>query len=148
MSWIMEHVHYIGILAAKAIHGWSTKLAAGGLLLLGTFFFDSLHTDALYALFALIIFDFFSAILCAYKNCIPIESRRVFKTALKTTVYFSVVSAAYIAETAVPIAMLDEIILGFLVVTELISILENAAKAGFAVPKGLLNLLTEYKDKQ
>jgi toxin secretion/phage lysis holin len=148
MDWITDHLMYITALVVKAFEGWTTKLAAGVVFSVGSFFFDSLHTDALYALFALIIFDFLAALLAAYRGRVPIESRKVFKTALKIAVYFGVVSAAYITETAVPISLIDEVILGFLVVTELISILENAAKAGFAVPTGLLRVLTDYKNKQ
>ena len=92
--------------------------------------------------------DFFSAILAAYKKGKPIRSSKVFNTAMKIAVYFSLVSAGFIAEKAIPIGIIDDILIGFLVVTELISILENAGQAGYAIPTGLLNTLKDFKSKR
>lgn len=144
----MEHTSYIGQILNKLVVAWQTKAITGGFLALASFFFDALHRDALLALLVLIIMDFFSAILAAYKTGEPIRSSRVFHTALKITVYFSLVSAGYIAERGIPIGVIDEILLGFLVVTELISILENVSRAGYSTPSGLLNTLKDFKSKR
>lgn len=132
----------------KIFTAWQSKLAAGGFLSFFSFFFDALQRDALVALLALIIIDFFSALLAAYNSNESIKSAKIFRTALKIVVYFSLVSAGFLAEHTVAIGIIDELILGFLAVTELISILENAGKAGYAVPKGLLNTLKDYKNKK
>lgn len=144
----MEHTSYITQITGKIFAAWQTKAITGTFLGLASFFFDALQRDALLALLALIIMDFFSAILAAYKSNEPIRSSRVFHTALKIVVYFSIVSAGYIAEKAIPIGLIDEILIGFLVVTELISILENTSKAGYSTPSGLLNTLKDFKSKR
>ncbi len=74
-----------------------------------------------------------------------IKSAKILRTALKTVVYFMMVSAAYLTETAgLGFLPLDETIIGFLAATELISLIENTANMGFAIPKKLLNKLKEY----
>ncbi len=132
----------------KVFIAWESKVIAGGFLSLISFFFDSLQRDALVALLILIIMDFFSALLAAYNSNEPIRSSKVFRTALKIVVYFSLVSAGFFTEKAVPLGVIDEILIGFLCVTELISMLENVGKAGYAIPTGLLNTLKDYKSKR
>ena len=144
----MEHTSYITKITNKIFVAWETKSIAGGALAILSFFFDALQREALLALLVLIVMDFFSAILAAYKTNEPIRSSRVFHTALKIMVYFSIVSSGYIAERALPIGVIDELLIGFLVATELISILENVSKAGYATPSGLLNTLKDFKSKR
>lgn len=145
---LMEQSTYLSQITAKIFVAWETKALSGFSLAVLSFFFDTLQKDALIALLSLIIFDFFSAVLAAYKSGEPIRSSRVFHTALKITVYFSLVSAGFMAEKAIAIGIIDEVLLGFLVVTELISIIENTGKAGYAIPTGLLNTLKDFKSKR
>lgn len=144
----MEHTSYISTITSKIFLAWQSKAITGSFLALISFFFDALQQEALLALLILILMDFFSALLAAYKTDQPIRSSHIFHTALKIGVYFSLVSAGFIAEKAVPIAVIDEVLIGFLVVTELISILENAGRAGYAIPLGLLNTLKDFKSKR
>lgn len=144
----MENLSYVFTLVSKVFAAWHFKAVTAGFFVLASFFFDALQRDALLALLALIIFDFFSAVLAAYKTNEPIRSSKIFNTALKIVVYFSLVSAGFVAEHAIPIGLIDEVLLGFLCVTELISILENVSKAGYATPTGLLNTLKDYKSKR
>lgn len=148
MEKIMTHLTYIGVTLKKLVAGWHLKMFTGGFLAVTSFLFDSLQRDAMLALLVLIIMDFFSAILASYKCDEPISSARLFNTALKIAVYFALVSAGFISETAIGITIIDEILIGFLVVTELISILENVNKAGYPTPTGLLNILKDYKSKK
>lgn len=144
----MEHSSYISQITNKIFAAWQSKAIVGSVIATFLYFFDTLQKEALLALLILILFDFFSAILAAYRTDQPIRSSRIFHTALKIVVYFSLVSAGFIAEKAIPIGVVDEIIIGFLVVTELISILENAGRAGYAIPTGLLNTLKDFKSKR
>lgn len=132
----------------KIVAAWDCKAISGAVLAIFSFFFDTLQQEALTALLVLLIFDFFSALLAAYKTNEAIRSSKIFNTALKIVVYFSFVSVGFIAEKAVAIGFIDEVILGFLAVTELISILENISRAGYATPTGLLNTLKDFKSKR
>ncbi|MCK5018420.1 MAG: phage holin family protein [Candidatus Peribacteraceae bacterium] len=133
---------------SKSFSNLYIKFTAGVSFSFVSFLFDSLQREALIALLVLIVFDFFSALLVSYKLGEAIHSSKVFRTALKTTVYFVLISAGFLVEKAIPIGMIDDIIIGFLAVTELISIMENAAKAGYSTPKGLLNTLRDYNKKK
>lgn len=144
----MEHTSYIAQIMQKIFFAWQTKIVSGIGLTILSFMFDALQRDALLALLILIIIDFFSALLAAYNTDEAIRSAKIFRTALKIVVYFLLVSAGFLAERAIPLGIIDEIILGFLVATELISVLENAARAGYAVPTGLLNTLKDFKMKK
>lgn len=141
-------IQYVYNLSQRIIQVWELKLLTGISISIVAFFFDALQRDALIALLILIIIDFFSAVVVAYRNHEDITSARVFRTALKIVVYFSMVSAGFLAEKAVPLSILDDIILGFLVLTELVSILENFGKAGYAIPVKLLKRIREYKNEK
>jgi len=107
------------------------------------FFFDVDTEPLLIGLLILILMDFFSAIYASNKNGHKIESRKVAKTAGKTAIYFTLISAGFISEKAVPLDLIDNTIITFLTITELISIMENSAKAGIAIPKGLYKKLKD-----
>jgi len=112
-----------------------------------SFLFDATQHAGLIALLLLIIADFITAVSAAYKNHVPIKSGKVFITAVKVLIYFTLIACAHLVEKAVPLfSILDETILAFLAVTELISILENAGKMGYAIPKKLLRQLEEFRD--
>ena len=113
-----------------------------------TFFFDALHGEALVALFFLIMADFVSGIIASFKTGVEIKSAKILRSAFKMVVYFVMVSAGFLTETAgLGFLPIDETIIGFLAVTELISVLENVANMGYVVPKRLLNKLKSYADK-
>jgi toxin secretion/phage lysis holin len=134
----------------KVSHHTFLKGAGAVVYALYAFFFDSGQSAGLIALFVLIMFDFTTAIANAYHKKIEIQSRKIFVTAVKIVIYFGLVATAHIAEHAVPItsAFLDETLLAFLALTELISILENVGKLGFAIPQKLLNKLEELRDSK
>lgn len=110
------------------------------------YFFDLNKKEALVSLFILIIFDFIFGIASARVNKIPITSSKIRRTAIKLAVYFMLISASFLAEKSISFLPIDETVLAFLVLTELISIIENAGHCGFAVPKKLLAQLQEYRD--
>lgn len=99
------------------------------------------------ALFCLIAMDFVTGIVSAKKSGMPIESRRAVKSAYKVAIYGLLVSAGHLTEGVVPFtAYIEEAVTTFLALTELISIVENAGKMGFAVPQRLLNQLQVWRD--
>lgn len=143
----MESVKNIQYFVTKMFEYPIVKGVGSVLYILSTFFFDKLHTQALLALFCLIIGDLVFGLIAAYQAGIPIESKKARKTAFKLVVYFALVSFAYLTEKAgfsyLPI---DETMIGILAITELISILENTALMGYAVPQRLLNQMKSIRD--
>ena len=130
------------------IVAWEQKMLTGALLSVGAFFFDTVNQAALVALFMLVIFDFISGIIATVKTGHGIESRKVVRSAFKLAVYFMFVSSGHFTEMAVPLPFIEETIIGFLAVTELISIMENLGRAGYPVPQKLLLNLNDYKSKR
>lgn len=148
----MSHVdmlaQYCGVLLVKICEHWLLKSVLSVLFVISTFIFDpSMHTE-LWALLALIVMDTFTALIAATKNNIPIESRKVFKSAVKTVVYFLLVAAGYVTEYVIPIPYIDQIVIGFLALTELVSIIENFGKCGYSVPTHLLAQLKKLKNEK
>lgn len=113
-----------------------------------TFLFDAGKQQALVALLILMIFDFLFGVTAAAVNKKPITSGKTRRSALKVAIYYLLISAGFLAEKSVPFLPIDETILAFLMLTELISIIENSGKIGFAVPKKLLEQLTKFRDSQ
>lgn len=135
---------------SKFAHYAELKLDAGLFLAVFGFFFDPLQTAALLSLFILILLDTVYAIRAAAKTGEPITSAKLVRTAYKMAVYFSLISAGHLSENALPIldGLVSKGITGFLVATELISILENAGKMGYAIPISLLARLQDIVGKK
>lgn len=101
------------------------------------------------ALFALVIIDFITGIASAFMTKEPITSKGVVRTAFKIAVYGLLISAAHLTQRIIPFDIfIEEAVTTFLALTELISILENAGKMGFAIPKKLLNQLHKIRDEE
>lgn len=99
------------------------------------------------ALLVLVAMDFITGVASAKKAGVPIQSRRAVKSAYKVAIYGLLVSAGHLTEGIVPLTTyIEEAVTTFLALTELISIIENAGKMGFAVPAKLLNQLQEWRD--
>ena len=148
----IQQFEYLKILLVKMIDWPSLKMIGASFIAIGGFLFDSMTHDAIIALLILMLFDFITAIIVAYKTGKEIRSARAIRSALKITVYMLLVSSGHLAEVGInvdmfPLNFIDETIIGFLVVTELISIIENAGKMGYAIPNKLLNKLNQYKNE-
>lgn len=126
------------------------KTLAGVVFAVGTWLFDPLYAEALLALFILVLVDFFTGVAASRKEGQTIRSARIRETAKKLTAYFAMIAAAHISETALPamVGILDETVTGYLVATELKSILENMGRLGYASPARVLNILNEYIGKK
>ena len=126
------------------------KTVASVLFIFLSFGFDSLQHKALLALFMLMLADCLSAIWAAYKTGDTIKSAKIFRTPVKIVIYFGLVYFAHITEYGLPamLGILDETVIAFCVVTELISIMENVNKLGYPVPTKLLSKLINVRDNQ
>lgn len=119
----------------------AVKLLVATSLGLFTFLFGTLHTEAIVAVAMLMIFDFFTGLVASWQEGKPITSRAAMRSVLKSTVYLVAISAAFFTDKTVPIAFIETTVVGFVGVTEFISIMENTARMGFATPQRLLNQL-------
>jgi len=142
-------MHYLEQIVSVFIslkHYISSKIFFSGLITLYSFFFGINLSMIMLALIALITFDMLTAVIAAYYVGEPIESRKVFKSALKFGIYLILVSAAHLTDSTIfGDIHLEEGMIAFLSITELISVIENAGKMGYVVPKKLLNRLNELR---
>lgn len=113
------------------------------------FAFGVNHAVIMKALIFIIIIDFITGIWSARVSGEHITSRRAVKSAYKLVMYGLLVAGAHLTEVIIPgTTYLEDIVTSFLAVTELISILENAGRMGYAIPKKLLKKLQDYRDEQ
>lgn len=101
------------------------------------------------ALILLVIFDMITGLSSAYVSGEIVTSRRAVRSAYKLVVYGLLVSGSHLAEVIIPGQFfLEQVVTSFLGITELISIIENTGKMGFAIPKRLLDKLEAFRDNQ
>lgn len=126
--------------------GIALKCAGFLIYVSANYFFDLVQADALIALVVLIIFDFITGVIASRKTGVAIRSSIIFRTPVKIFSYFLLISGGHLAEVVIGVNFfIDDIILSFLGVTELISILENVSKMGYAVPQKLLATLNQFR---
>jgi len=134
---------------SAVIENFLIRCFAGVTFALASFSLGDISQDALVALSFLIVFDSITALLAARKTKTQITSRRFIKTAMKFFVYYMMIVGAHFAEIGLGFNfVLDEIVIGYLAATEFISVLENASKMGYAIPKKLLSTLKDYKNNK
>jgi phage-related holin len=142
-----DNVSYTAGLLDRVFTYATLKLLGGCFLIILHFFFDAANASAMTAVFFLILMDAGTGVLAAYRTKTPIVSYKILRTAIKVAVYSVLISAGYLAEAALPIKIVDETIIGALAVTELFSILENAARAGYVVAGKLIEKLKPTLDQ-
>lgn len=145
-----DNVAYIGTLFGRVCRDVFLKCVATGGLVVAEFFVDGVLAKSMLAIFFLIIFDWVTGILAAKHTGITIKSSKIVRTPIKIAIYFMLITAARIAEFSLPevIRYLDEAVIAFLALTELISVIENTGKLGYAIPKKLLNQLKSWRDEK
>lgn len=121
------------------------KVGASGVVSIAFFLYGGLYADALVAILMLMIIDFILAVTAAKRDGEPITSRRMARTLIKGTVYFSAISAGHFADLTIPGDFIQGSMVAFVGVTEFVSILENVGRHGLETPKKLLNQLNDYK---
>ena len=142
-----ENVPYLMELFGKVSHYFTLKSIGALYAISFATMFDIGQQVAVESLVILLALDFITGIIGAFKTGQKIESHKIFRSAIKTTVYLLMISAAHFTELAVPVieSFADEAVIAFLAITELISVIENCGKMGYAIPKKLLNRLEELR---
>lgn len=138
------YINYLAYLIGKLKHAAEGKAIFSFFLSIFSFFFDPLQQTSMLALFMLVIMDFGLGTAAARHTGDKIRSAKLVRTAIKLVVYFTLVSAARITEHTIPFDFLDTTVIGFLAATELLSVLENTGRLGFAVPKKLIKILGDF----
>lgn len=151
MNFLHEITQMVKTILSGVSHAFFSKLIPSLMIPLVpslSFLFGTDNFLAMQALLVLIVIDFITGIFSARKVGEEIKSKKAVKSAFKIGVYSLLVSSAHLAESIMPgSTFLVEAMTSFLALTELISILENAGKMGFAVPKKLLNQLHKLRDE-
>lgn len=128
------------------------KLVGGAFITAYSFLFSCEQYKLMIAIIILVIFDFLSGIAVAKKSGHEIKSSKACKSALKLGVYGILVSSAHLTDFIVGIENfglnIEVSMMSFLALTELISILENSGRLGFAIPQKMLNQLTELRGQE
>ena len=145
-----EYIGYFVHLIERFTHGFEVKAITGTAIAILAYLFDSTQHAALLALFILILADFCFGVTASRMEGHPVRSSKVRRTAIKMSVYFAIIAMTRITENAIPIlTFMDETLVGFLAATELLSILENVGRMGYAVPEKLTKILGDYtKNKE
>lgn len=140
---VENNLNYIVKLFGAMCKDIALKCGATGILVISEFFFDRTLALAMCGLFFLIIFDWITGTMAAKASGEHIKSAKVFRTPVKIVVYFMLITGARIAEYSLPnvIHIIDETVIAFLSLTELISLIENTGRLGYAIPMKLLEKL-------
>jgi len=139
---------YIVSLTTTLVEPTVLKIIITGLLAVLFFFFGDLYTDALVAIVMLMVFDTMLGVSAAKREGQVITSRAFSRVVLKGLVYFTAISAGYFADLTIPFSVIQATMIGFVGVTEFISILENVGRHGYQTPKKLLNDLQALRDSK
>jgi phage-related holin len=144
---LLDSINYIKYTLTSLFGMFPMKVLMSVLLIVTDFLFGIEHNAALSSLLFLIFVDTFTGVTGAKLAGEKITSRRFFTVVLKIVVYYLLIAAAFNTEKAIPgVMFIDDAVLAFIALTELISILENVAKMGFIIPNKLLNRLQELRD--
>lgn len=148
MQSLPETIQYCwGMFSSLATYKWF-KTVCGGFVGLVSYLFGETRELAL-MLCVLVVMDFILALIATHKVGGVIQSSKALRSALKLMVYGLIISAGHLTEAAVQvIPFIDDTVIAFLAVTELISILEHAGTIGFAIPQKLLNKLEAFRDEK
>lgn len=130
------------------VHFFGIKLLPSVVIPVFGVLFGLQNPAILRALMILVVIDFITGIASAKVANEQIRSRAAVRSAFKVAVYGLLVSAGHLTEVIVPGNLfIEEAVVSFLALTELISVIENIGKMGFAVPSKLLNQLQKLRDQ-
>lgn len=118
------------------------------LLIALTFLVGDVHLQALMAVIMLMVIDTAFGITASWQEKKPITSRRFSRVVQKGIVYFFAISAGYFADLTIGYHFIQATMIGFIGVTEFISILENMGRLGYQTPKKLLNQLKDFQSQK
>jgi|SRR6185436_5843863 len=150
----MEHTSYLTTFVKQFQemlisfgHFFDLKIMLAILLSVGEFLFGIDTYQSIFGLTVLIVIDLATGVFSTRETGEPISSRRIFKTAAKLGVYLMLISSAHVTENIIPgVTFVDQAMVSFLALTELVSIMENVGKMGYTVPQKLLGWLRKERD--
>lgn len=102
---------------------------------------------ALYAITALVTLDTITGFMCGVKAK-DIDSRVFYRVAVKFTVYVVMIVSGRVADKVMVKPIIAPMLDTFLIITELISILENCGNLGVPVPEFITDRLKKIRDKK
>ena len=120
------------------------KLATTALIAF-SFLFGDFYTQGLIAVLMLMIFDTILGLMATWHEGQPITSRKFSRVLQKGIVYFLAISSGYFADITIGWQLIEAAMIGFIGVTEFLSIMENMGRMGYQTPKKLLNQLENFK---
>lgn len=146
MNHIQELTTYVKYMAKSSLFEYfSPKAIWATILWIFGFLFGMQMNLILECMVALMVMDMLTGMIKAARNDQPIESRKALRSALKLAVYALLVASTHLVEVVLPGAThLDDGMVMFLSITELISILENVGRMGYPVPQLLLQRLLSF----
>ena len=142
ISQMLDGIHHHG--AVKA--GIATVLSVFG------YFFDISLASALLALLTLAILDLFTAFLARRNDLLEPMSRPIRKTGHKIAGYLVSISSVFIlakivsSDIGIDLTVLDNMLVWFFIIHEVISIIENLNTAGIPIPVPFLDKLKKVKE--
>lgn len=123
------------------------KVIAAALITI-SFLIGDFHTQGVVAVAMLMIIDTLFGVMATYYEGQAITSRRFSRVVQKGFVYFMAISAGYFTDLTIGWQVVQSTMIGFIAVTEFISILENMSRMGYQTPKKLLNQLENFKSEK
>ena len=113
-----------------------------------TFLFGDFHTQGVIAVLMLMTFDTILGVMATYSEGGAITSRKFSRVVQKGIVYFIGISAGYFVDITIGWSVIQATMIGFIGITEFISILENVGRMGYETPKKLLNQLKGFNSQK
>ena len=142
ISQMLEGIHHHGAVKATL----ATILGVFG------YFFDMSLASALGALLTLSILDLFTAFLARRSDLLEPMSRPIRKTGHKIAGYLVSISSVFIlakivsSDIGIDLTVLDNMLVWFFIIHEVISIIENLNTAGIPIPVPFLDKLKKVKE--
>ena len=128
----------------KLDFGAAAKAVAGFIVALFTFAFGK-PDQWFISLIIFLVLDYFTGITAAFINK-ELSNKTGFNGILKKVMYLAVVVVGCSIDNALDFTgVVREIVIGFLVANEGLSILENCANCGLPIPKKLINVLKQIR---
>lgn len=124
----------------------ASKMITGALVSLCTFLFGKAD-QWLIALITFIVIDYITGVAAAVITK-ELSSRTGIIGIVKKVLFLAVVSVAHIIDSTMSLSgVVRDIVIGFLVANEGLSILENCARCGLPIPERLIDTLKQLKNK-
>lgn len=112
------------------------------------FLFGDFHTQGVLSVMMLMLFDTVMGTMASWQEGKPITSRRFSRLLQKSIVYLMAISAGYFTDITIGWQVVQATMIGFIGVTEFISIIENAGRMGYHTPRKLLNQLKDFQSQK